>query len=564
MTIFNKKEHTKRIPIRLKVIHAIGVSGHLSRSRAAKIIKTYYPNIHDTFKELKENKIIEHSYWSKIRRPEEYFKLTGEGFFEFIDQSPSPWNFSTAMIWFCGLKKGSLKKDEFEKYWDLYVQKYIGTSSLSGCFIHPDFFENIFAKWYRDTTKSNANWTYKYRIPHKVLQCLAVNPAITIEQICKETQLSKEDVRNTLDDYSITQDDLHKYARTYQEQIHMDQATRTTYEYIQHLIVVTKREKESIKYELSFIGVLLVLSIIAYLCTVTYDDHPLYINLPKPLYRDLPEYYRTVTSNYKGKLPIIFGYGNSLRNKIEYPDITTSTLYDIFFQRSQIFSIPILLGGNKEIYDNIHWARSATFIRLEEIYRSFTSSSRLNYPDKFVNKTDLKLIEIKLKEIRILLKYSSIQSFAKYMTKNQSLYKRRSIKIRLTVEEIERLIKAGEMPSVSPSLISDEELFSESYQTNYEEELSAIENIFAEEFTSLFYIGLLRYNNYVASDYPFATGTAIPNDNSIYPVDLLKEIIHKDEKLKERIETWFMEAREYQKKTLDRMNQISQEMNMSI
>lgn len=112
MTTFKNKEHVKRISIRSKAIHSIAVLGQLSKSRAVKTLGSYNPNIHDAFRELEQDKIIESSYVSFKRRgkPERFFKLTAKGLSEFIDQVPSPSEFTRALIWFCGLNKGNVKE----------------------------------------------------------------------------------------------------------------------------------------------------------------------------------------------------------------------------------------------------------------------------------------------------------------------------------------------------------------------------------------------------------------------------------------------------------------------
>jgi hypothetical protein len=51
--------------------------------------------------------------------------------------------------------------------------------------------------------------------------------------------------------------------------------------------------------------------------------------------------------------------------------------------------------------------------------------------------------------------------------------------------------------------------------TGLENEMHVIENALADEFSFLFYIGLLRYNNHKASNYPLTTGFIRPNAKSI-------------------------------------------------
>jgi len=267
----------KRIQFRSRVIQSIAVSGHLSKSTAVKTLDSYYPNVHEAFRELEQDKCIIKSYVNLQKRgkAETYFKLTGKGLSEFIEQIPCPLDFSKAMVWFCGLNKEDIRYNEFEKYWNSYVEKYIGSHFLKGFFSHPQLFEKIIAKWYVDRERSNHLWD-EYKIPHRVLQCLTVNRSITLEQICEKTQLSEEYVRKTLYNYSINQETLREYVALYEKGTTLDRAELLTYDYIQHFMIVAKIKKGAVRYELSLVGVLLVLSIIIYLTTVNpTGGHPI-------------------------------------------------------------------------------------------------------------------------------------------------------------------------------------------------------------------------------------------------------------------------------------------------
>jgi hypothetical protein len=168
--------------------------------------------------------------------------------------------------------------------------------------------------------------------------------------------------------------------------------------------------------------------------------------------------------------------------------------------------LSVVLGGNKEIYDNIHSATLNAFNRLEEIYIEFSDA---------------------INELKSLLKYASIENFAKHFTSEQD----KSV-------PYER-------------------------QTIYQNGLSAIENIFAEQFTILFYLGLLRYNKHFESLYPVATGFIPLNPNlASIPKDLLMKIIRKNVRIKNKVQILINEAVNHQNMTLDKMNEIKNEIDL--
>jgi hypothetical protein len=91
---------------------------------------------------------------------------------------------------------------------------------------------------------------------------------------------------------------------------------------------------------------------------------------------------------------------------------------------------------------------------------------------------------------------------------------------------------------------------------NFEDDLAFIEKALADEFTFLFFIGLLRENNYRASDYPLTTVFITPSPKLVYPKDFLVQIVRSDDEIRKKLEEWINEAASYQKITLDKINQI--------
>ena len=75
------------------------------------------------------------------------------------------------------------------------------------------------------------------------------------------------------------------------------------------------------------------------------------------------------------------------------------------------------------------------------------------------------------------------------------------------------------------------------HQIICQKELSAIESVLAEEFTILFFLGLLRYNKHFESLYPFTTGFIPLNPNlASIPKDPLMKIIRKDGRIKNKVQ----------------------------
>jgi hypothetical protein len=91
---------------------------------------------------------------------------------------------------------------------------------------------------------------------------------------------------------------------------------------------------------------------------------------------------------------------------------------------------------------------------------------------------------------------------------------------------------------------------------NFEDDLYFIENALGDEFSLLFYIGLLRDNDHKASDYPLTTAFLRPSPNIVYPKWSLVSIAKSDDEIRNKLTEWINETLEYQRLALDKLNEI--------
>jgi hypothetical protein len=91
---------------------------------------------------------------------------------------------------------------------------------------------------------------------------------------------------------------------------------------------------------------------------------------------------------------------------------------------------------------------------------------------------------------------------------------------------------------------------------NFEDDLHFIENALADEFSLLFYIGLLRDNDHKASGYPLTTAFLRPSSNIVYPKWSLMSIAKSDDEIRNKLTEWINETLEYQRLALDKLNEI--------
>jgi hypothetical protein len=306
------------------------LNGRLSQKEAVSQFNCKPSTISDAFKILaKRRKLIhhtnapEHDNLNNVKRGStriKFYKLSMEGLLAFINENPSPEEFWRTIIWFCSLISKDIDKAEFNRYYDLFIQRFVGGFPLRSCFFLGNFFDKLFESWH-------SRFDYMRRMPfgvdyiyneteqsYKVLECLLLNPRITVQQICSLTQLTEEEVRKTIDDYSITpsnNNNNYYYADLYESAYQSSRSINVTTDFLNHLIIapsVEEKKKEehegdgeeekndNKKYELSLIGVLLMLAI----KSLTIRDK---ISIPSSAKFS----YNKIASNYKEKLPLIFG-----------------------------------------------------------------------------------------------------------------------------------------------------------------------------------------------------------------------------------------------------------------
>jgi hypothetical protein len=202
-----------------------------------------------------------------------------------------------------------------------------------------------------------------------------------------------------------------------------------------------------------------------------------------------------------------------------YPSIFDYLLLD----KAEILSLSVSLGGNKEIYDNIKTATMNAINKFSIVYDDWVRAIEAFYYDEGIRKSAYyPLIQEKINEMKISLSFTTITSFGKYMKeKKESAY-------------------------ISPI---------------FEDDLHSIENTIADEFSFSFYVGLLRENIHLASDYPL-TSSFLGDQSSDFhvPIQFLNRIVADDDQIRDKLKEWITESISYQEQALKKMNQIDQRL----
>jgi DNA-binding MarR family transcriptional regulator len=569
----------KKPHLQIGILKSIASSGLASQKEITSQFGYKPSTISDAFKIMEDVDLIR---WANVPefkkgvRRERFYKLLPKGLSVLIDENPSPQEFWMAMIWYCSLNAKSVGKDEFNRYYDRFIQKSVGSFSLHSCFFHGDIFDSLFKKWsrklfgyqYDDQSRTHGYNYYNNNNKHpkttqnyKVLECLLLNRRITIERIASLTQLSEKEIRNILNEYSMTpgSNTYSSYANLFEGAYQSDKSIGVTLDFLNHLVVIPiiKGEgQEKIqkagedsgstneKYELSLLGVLLMLA-------------------TKSLMRQRQEkifqysdgdYYNTIASNYHEKLPLIFGKWKLLKDALNF-DFFLSLFDYLFLDKSEISSLSVLLGGNKEIYDNIRSDMLGKINKFLKVYDDGISAVQSDdFSKAYLQKggEHYQFIQEKLNGIEILLRYTSLKSFAKYMI-NKKGKSEPDFSSHVS-------LKDKDMPvwKVNQQLIDNRV---DEKNINFDDDLPFIEKALADEFSFLVFIGLLRDNDYRSSDYPLTTAFITPSPRLVYPKDFLMQIIRSDVEIRKKLKEWINEAAIYQKLASDKLNEIHLELN---
>ena len=220
----------------------------------------------------------------------------------------------------CISSKSAIKEIEFEEYYRQFENNYVGYSSIHGYFLQSNFFNNIVDQWLLDNNSKKVESSLLsspplVKIGQIVLECLALNRLLTLQQLIEKSGLQQEQINRVLSKYSMQSNNfsspLDKLAAKSQDDT---ETQRKVYsDFIMHTLIVVNETSVSLTYELSLFGVMLVIALVRYYhigidtARCSKLDIPDYI--PNLFYKDIDmsEYCDKMAYNYKEKIPRLFG-----------------------------------------------------------------------------------------------------------------------------------------------------------------------------------------------------------------------------------------------------------------
>ena len=273
-------------------------------------------------------------------RPQRYYKITEYGLKKLIaDHRISKTQFWKVLRGYCSNNGTILTLDKLEEFLLIYVNQYVR-------------FRNHRFTLYSDDFLKACNSMFKERIQvtgristfQKVLEVLAMNPKIALDNLIGKVNESQSNVKEVLSLYS------HR-PRSFQDtNIINNDYSKENFDFIRENIIAENQEKgEDLTYELSLFGVMLTLHIILY-NDMKKLKHGLYIKK-----YSLKKYCDKIASNYSQKLPLVFGKWDHLRRILQVSAIYNFdvVLLDDRLANNESNFLSVIMRGNEEIFQGI-------------------------------------------------------------------------------------------------------------------------------------------------------------------------------------------------------------------
>jgi len=521
------------------------LQGQVSKTTATAILHSNYSDVSDAMDDiLSEDKgFIQFSYEDpKSHRHEKFYKITEGGLRALLDTDLCEEDFWSVMILLCLCSKNQISQDEFDKYYRQFQSSLLGYSTIHTYFLQLHFFDSILNLWKNDKNLNHSSDSIP--VAQIVIECLAINGPMTQKQLAKKSSVKEEDIDKVINNYSV-QNNLSKDSRY--DTTGSDIGFQKIYlDFIVHSLIVAKKTSLGISYELSLFGVMLTMALVRYHYLGVDYDNP---NLEKSEGRlnlfynqiDAKKYCDKIVSNYRDKLPLIFGRWSFLKEQLG-----STLLYDsfdfLFYKNTSSNSIAksMWLRGNKEFYDDLQSLAYNTHSYLSLIYIAGNTVFE-NYQKKRNISADPKItpVDRKLKQIKEILKYADATSYL------QELRSRNVLSFASTQEQ----------------------------WNSDTDEIKVIEDIFGDELTFLFYLNLNRISFSLNKDYRKHLSKTLESNISILkkisqelyrfgsPKQRLMAILTKDKEIKQWFSEWMQDIVNYRNYTSSKMSRFYDEIS---
>ena len=200
--------------------------------------------------------------------PEKFYKITEEGLRALLAVAQDLFEneFWKVVILLCIHSKRRISYDEFEEYYRRFEK---GRSVISKYFFQSSFFDSILDRWLQDEYPDNYNPPL-IPIPQKIIECLSLNPSITLQATAEKTNTNEEHLAKVLNNYTLQNDISSNTLVAESESIDMNIQRKDYFDFIRRALIVINRTNTGITYALSLFGIMLTIAYPIPLCRHRY------------------------------------------------------------------------------------------------------------------------------------------------------------------------------------------------------------------------------------------------------------------------------------------------------
>jgi hypothetical protein len=547
----NQWYHGKPPHLQIKILKSIVTSGELSKKKAADVLHSNYSDISDAMSALIKRDFIR---WSRndtsTPNPEMFYKITEVGLRGLLAVNLSEEEFWKVIILLSISSKRPIKEGEFEEYYRQFENNRLGHSSIHGYFFQSHFFNHLLDQWLLDNNSSKdvgLSSPLLVHIPQIIIERLALNRSLTLEQLVENSGLQQEQINRVLSKYSIQSNNFSSLLDNLTTKSRYDtEIQRKVYsDFIMHTLIVANGTDINATYELSLFGVMLVIALVRYyhigIDTTRCSNLGNLDYIANLFYKDIgmQDYYDKIAYNYKEKIPLLFGKWDLLKSHLGSRLLYDN--FDLFFYKEDRFirnmNETIWFGGNKEFYDDL---RSLTQNARNKLYIIHLTGSdtleRFKKRMNIMNYPNIGHVYRKIIELGEILIYANISSF---------------------LDAIKESTSTSKSPSWIPHI----------------NQIETIEKVFRDELTFLFYLNL-NTNAFTRNkaDFSKAQSLLIPDLRQklaeheemprlgISPKQRLMAILTKDKDIKQWFFRWVEDIVNYRKQTSRKMSDFYNEV----
>ena len=242
--------HGKTPKLQINILRQIIISGEISKKKAADMLKANYSDVSDSMDALVKLQFIESGTGDRRlttgHNYEKFYRITENGLKALLEINLDKDEFWKVIILLCMCSSRPLDKNELEHYFSKYEYGFLGHHNIQGFFFLTRLFDNIIYNLLKVSDE------YKVVPPfQRVLECLALNGPSKINDLVNKTHMTELEINKVINSNDLSS---LKHIKS-----NMTKNFNSNSNRIFQILIVQNETKEGLIYELSLLGVMVII-----------------------------------------------------------------------------------------------------------------------------------------------------------------------------------------------------------------------------------------------------------------------------------------------------------------